>query len=73
MEIPDDDVPQGELPEQPGDPGTQPENPGETVIDEEEPPLADAPETGDSLPLWITAAALLRPGSGRTGHHRPQA
>lgn len=58
VEIPDDDVPQGELPEQPGDPGTQPENPGETVIDEEEPPLADAPETGDSLPLWITAAAL---------------
>lgn len=51
-------MPQGELPEQPGDPGTQPENPGETVIDEEEPPLADAPETGDSLPLWITAAAL---------------
>lgn len=58
VEIPDDDVPQGELPEQPGDPGTQPENPGETVIDEEEPPLADAPETGDSLPIWITAAAL---------------
>ena len=57
-EIPDEDVPQGELPEQPGDPGTQPENPEETVIDEEEPPMADAPETGDSLPIWITAAAL---------------
>ena len=60
-EIPDEDVPQGELPEQPeqpGDPGTQPENPEETVIDEEEPPMADAPETGDNLALWVTAASL---------------
>ena len=57
-EIPDEDVPQGELPEQPGDPGTQPENPEETVIDEEEPPMADAPETGDNLALWVTATSL---------------
>lgn len=57
-EIPDEDVPQGELPEQPSDPGTQPEAPEETVIGEEEPPLADAPETGDNLALWVTAASV---------------
>lgn len=50
LDIPDEDVPMGELPDLTEDPGME--------IPDEEVPLAEAPATGDQLMSWVLAAAV---------------
>ena len=54
--IKDPEVPTTDVPVIPVDPAEPEEPPVE--IDEEEPPLAEAPETGDATIAWILAAAV---------------
>lgn len=50
LDIPDEDVPMGELPDLTEDPGME--------IPDGEVPLAEAPATGDQLMSWVLAAAV---------------
>ena len=60
-EIPDPDVPTGELPDTP----VEPEQPVD--IDDPEVPLGEAPKTGDLLGLWLALAGMS--GIGLAGIH----
>ena len=60
-EIPDPDVPTGELPDTPA----EPEQPVD--IDDPEVPLGEAPKTGDLLDLWLALAGMS--GIGLAGIH----
>ena len=61
VDIDDPDVPQGELPDDPGTDIDDPDVPQgglPTDLPDEDVPMADAPATGDTLMAWIAAAAV---------------
>ena len=59
-DIPDPEVPEGELPTDPTDPGTtDPTQPGDsTDLEDPDVPTAEVPETGDASLIWAAAALL---------------
>ena len=62
-DIPDPEVPEGELPTDPTDPGTtDPTDPtqpgGGTDLEDPDVPTAEVPETGDTSLIWAAAALL---------------
>ena len=65
-DIPDPEVPEGELPTDPTDPGTTdptdptaPTQPGDgTDLEDPDVPTAEVPETGDASLIWAAAALL---------------
>ena len=69
-DIPDEDVPEGELPEEPDDPtdipdedvpqGELPEEP--TDIEDEDVPQGEAPKTGDNMSMWLALSGTAALG-----------
>ena len=59
-DIPDPEVPEGELPTDPTDPGTtDPTQPGDsTDLEDPDVPTAEVPETGDTSLIWAAVALL---------------
>ncbi len=59
-DIPDPEVPEGELPTDPTDPGTtDPTQPGDsTDLEDPDVPTAEVPETGDASLIWAAVALL---------------
>ena len=65
--IPDPEVPEGELPTDPTDPGTtDPTQPGDsTDLEDPDVPTAEVPETGDTSLIWAAVALLSGIGIGK--------